>query len=85
MFLTLLPTDRRSSAADGKARQALARRVQGHPLSIRLLAGRFAESTGELTTFLSQIEEELKHAEQTTPSSLEDPRAPENTVRLYGV
>jgi tetratricopeptide (TPR) repeat protein len=73
MFLTLLPDDRRSSAANGQTRQALARRVQGHPLSIRLLAGRFAESSGDLLTFLGQIEEELKHAEQTTPSSLEDP------------
>jgi tetratricopeptide (TPR) repeat protein len=73
MFLTLLPADRRSSAAESTTRQALARRVHGHPLSIRLLAGRFAVSTSDLTAFLSQIEEELKQAEQTTPSSLEDP------------
>ncbi len=72
LFLALLPADRRPSATR-EARQALAHRVQGHPLSLRLLAGRFAESTDDLMTFLSQCEEELKHAEQTTPSSLEDP------------
>ena len=72
LFRALLPDDRRSLAT-GEAKLTLASRVQGHPLSLRLLAGRFAESTGDLVTFLNQIEEELKHAEQTTPSSLEDP------------
>src|SRR5260221_6678290 len=55
------------------ARLALTQRVQGHPLSIRLLAGRFAEETSDLATFLTHIEAELEIAEQATPASLEDP------------
>jgi hypothetical protein len=49
--------------------------VQGHPLSIRLLAGRFDElpPSTDLAGFLQTIEEELKFAEQATPASLEDP------------
>jgi tetratricopeptide (TPR) repeat protein len=52
----------------------LSQRVQGHPLSIRLLSGRFAdESATDLATFLEHIEGELEVAEQTTPVSIEDP------------
>jgi len=72
LFLALLPADR-EHLAPPPARQALSHRVQGHPLSIRLLAGRFSELTTDLTTFLKQIEAELEEAEQATPSSLEDP------------
>jgi len=72
LFLALLPTDRRHLAPPA-ARLALSQRVQGHPLSIRLLAGRFADETAtDLTTFLTHIEIELERAEQTTPTSLED-------------
>src|SRR3989440_1206538 len=72
LFLALLPTDREHLAplAD---RLALSQRVQGHPLSIRLLAGRFAETTTDLAAFLQQSETELEVAEQATPTSLEDP------------
>ena len=72
LFLTLLPADR-SQLAPRAARLALSQRVEGHPLSIQLLAGRFAETTTNLATFLTTIEAELKAAEQVTPTSLEDP------------
>jgi tetratricopeptide (TPR) repeat protein len=72
LFLALLPADR-EHLAPPPARLALSHRVQGHPLSIRLLAGSFAELTLDLPTFLKQIETELEEAEQATPSSLEDP------------
>ncbi len=73
LFLALLPSDR-EHLVPPPARIALSHRVQGHPLSIRLLAGRFAdESATNLATFLQQIETELKAAEQRTPFSLEDP------------
>src|SRR5205807_9277815 len=73
LFLALLPTDR-EHLAPPPARMALSQRVQGHPLSIRLLAGRFAdESATDLATFLQKIVAELESAEQQTPSSLEDP------------
>src|SRR5712691_2445356 len=72
LFLALLPTDREHIAPVAD-RLALSQRVQGHPLSIRLLAGRFAETTTLLTTFLKQSETELEVAEQATPTSLEDP------------
>jgi tetratricopeptide (TPR) repeat protein len=73
LFLALLPADR-EHLAPFVARQALNQRVQGHPLSIRLLAGRFAdESATDLRTFLEHIEGELEAAEQTTPTSIEDP------------
>jgi tetratricopeptide (TPR) repeat protein len=56
------------------ARLALSQRVVGHPLSIRLLAGRFSDdSATDLTTFLTNIEAELTVAEQKTPGSLQDP------------
>ncbi len=59
LFLALLPTDREHLAPPA-ARLALSHRVQGHPLSIRLLAGRFADETAtDLATFLKQIEAEL--------------------------
>src|SRR6266568_2761265 len=72
LFLALLPTDREHLAPPAD-RLALSRRVQGHPLSILLLAGRFAETTTDLATFLKQSETELEVAEQATPTSLEDP------------
>ncbi len=43
-------------------------------MSIRLLAGRFADEWAtDLGTFLEHIEGELEVAEQTTPTSIEDP------------
>ncbi len=73
LFLALLPADR-EHLAPLVARQALSQRVQGHPLSIRLLAGRFADETAtDLATFLEHIEGELEAAEQKTPTSIEDP------------
>lgn len=51
----------------------LIRRVGEHPLAIRLLASRFQDDTIDLTTFLKDLEDELRRAEQLTPSSLEDP------------
>jgi tetratricopeptide (TPR) repeat protein len=73
LFLVLLP-DNRKHLAPFVARQALNRRVQGHPFSIRLLAGRFAdEVVTDLITFLEHIEGELEVAEQATPTSIEDP------------
>ena len=65
LFLALLPQDR--------LHLALSHRVQGHPLSIQLLAGRFSETTLDLNTFLTNSETELAAAEQATPTSLEDP------------
>ncbi len=72
LFLAMLPTDR-EHLAPPTLRLALSQRVQGHPLSIRLLSGRFADETTDLATFLSNIEAELEAAEQATPTSLEDP------------
>src|SRR5207249_5856993 len=70
LFLALLPADR-NYLAPPAARLELSRRVQGHPLSIRLLAGHFAlRTTADLETFLKRIEVELQIAEQTTPTSL---------------
>ncbi len=73
LFLALLPADR-ARLAPPAARLALSQRVEGHPLSIRLLAGRFADgTTDDLPTFLEHIEAALGQAEQATPASLEDP------------
>ena len=73
LFHALLSADR-AHLAPLSARQMLSQRVQGHPLSIRLLAGHFAdESTTDLSSFLEHIEGELEQAEQTTPTSIEDP------------
>ena len=72
LFFALLPANRKHLAPRA-ARLALSQRVEGHPLSIHLLAGRFAETTTNLATFLTNIEGELEKAEQTTPTSLEDP------------
>ena len=74
-----MPPDRRIAAPQDDRLQ-LSRRVQGHPLSIRLLAGRFGEVSGELGHFLAELEEQLPQAEQQTPSSLEDP---ERQATLY--
>ncbi len=79
LFQSLLPTNRLSAALED-ARLSLSKRVKGHPLSIRLLAGRFAETTTDLSTFLQDIDAELSTAEQTTPTSLEDP---ERQATLY--
>jgi hypothetical protein len=85
-FRSLLPADRWHLAPEA-ARQALSRRVRGHPLAIRLLAGRFSKTTTNfadpataLKTFLDDIEAALQEAEQATPSSLEDP---ERQASLY--
>jgi len=72
LFLALLSQDRQHLAPRA-ARLALSHRVQGHPLSIQLLAGRFSETTLDLATFLTNCEAELAAAEQATPTSLEDP------------
>ena len=72
LFLALLAQDRQH-LAQRAARIALSHRVQGHPLSIQLLAGRFSETTIDLATFLTNIEAELAAAKQATPTSLEDP------------
>jgi tetratricopeptide (TPR) repeat protein len=73
LFIALLPADR-EHLAPLVARQALSQRVLGHPLSIKLLSGRFADETAtDLVTFLENIEAELEAAEQATPTSLEDP------------
>jgi pentatricopeptide repeat protein len=73
LFQAFLPSDR-SPLAPHEDRLALSQRVQGHPLSIRLLSGRFADETAlDLATFLSNINEELVAAERATPGSLDDP------------
>jgi tetratricopeptide (TPR) repeat protein len=79
LFWELLPPDRRTAAplAD---RMALNHRVQGHPVSLRLLAGRFGESVGPLAGFAATIEAALRTAEQRTPASLADP---ERQATLY--
>ena len=79
LLLALLPPDRRAAALPGMHRK-LSQRVKGHPLSIRLIAGRFAEATTDLETFLKEIDAELQAAEQATPTSLEDP---ERQATLY--
>ncbi|MSP14015.1 MAG: CHAT domain-containing protein, partial [Chloroflexi bacterium] len=70
LFRNLLPEQRRPDAPPAD-RLRLSGRVGGHPLSIRLLASRFADTTGSLASFLAHIEAELVAAEQDTPTSLE--------------
>jgi tetratricopeptide (TPR) repeat protein len=72
LFLAWLRADRRG-AAPAPDRSTLSERVKGHPLAIRLLAGLFDATTGELRDFLAAIEGHLREAEQRTPASLEDP------------
>ena len=72
LFLSLLPEGHRSLAPVAECVH-LSKRVQGHPLSIRLLAKRFAERKEDLAHFLASIENELSTAEQSAPASLEDP------------
>jgi tetratricopeptide (TPR) repeat protein len=73
LFQAFLQPDRRLFASR-QARQALSQRVQGHPLSIRLLAGQFADETAiDLATFLGNINQKLAEAERSTPGSLVDP------------
>ncbi|HEY1350021.1 MAG TPA: tetratricopeptide repeat protein, partial [Ktedonobacteraceae bacterium] len=73
LFAELLPQKRRRLASEA-ARRALSERVQGHPLSIRLLAAHFADKhAATLDAFLEDIEAELEAAEQSIPTSLEDP------------
>lgn len=72
IFAGLLPAERRSLAPEADRRR-LSARVGGHPLSIRLLAGRFNAETGDLAAFLDAIEAHLQRAEQSAPASLEDP------------
>jgi tetratricopeptide (TPR) repeat protein len=73
LFWELLPPARRTAALLDQ-RMALSRRVQGHPVSLRLLAGRFGEGVASLAAFLAGIEETLRTAEQRTPPSLADPQ-----------
>lgn len=86
LFLAHLSPDRQPAASRAD-RIVLSRRVQGHPLSIRLLAGRFDEHAPslDLATFLHSIETELHSAEQATPASLEDPARQKNALRLHGL
>ena len=79
LLLAMLPAERRAAALP-EMHKKLSQRVKGHPLSIRLLAGHFAESATDLETFLKEIDAELKVAEQTTPTSIEDP---ERQATLY--
>jgi tetratricopeptide (TPR) repeat protein len=72
LFAGLLPAGRRAAAREAERRR-LSRRVGGHPLSIRLLAGRFAEGADDLAAFLDDLEAHLQRAEQSAPASLEDP------------
>lgn len=80
LFLSLLPPRRRPDAYPDVHEQ-ISQKVQGHPLSIRLLAGRFAhEQSSYLSKFLTRVDAELRAAEQRTPSSLEEP---ERQATLY--
>ncbi len=79
LFLALLPSHLKHLAPH-TARLALSQRVQGHPLSIQLLASRFAETTVDLATFLTNIEAELESAEKVAPTYLE---ASERQKTLY--
>nr|MBA2680950.1 tetratricopeptide repeat protein [Ktedonobacteraceae bacterium] len=72
LFRDLLPSDHKPLATSSE-RVRLSHRVGGHPLSIRLLAGRFSEGSADLAMFMENIEAELAAAEQDTPTSLEDP------------
>ena len=74
LFLSSIATDRRRATTE-ETRVALSHYVQGHPLCIRLLAGRFSDdSATDLATFLKNIQDELVNARQATPSSPDDPR-----------
>lgn len=74
LFHASLSQQTKEFAASKKARQALSRKVQGHPLAIRLLAARFIEQSADgLEHFLEHLEADLDSAGQMTPSSLEDP------------
>ncbi len=72
LFAGLLKAERRARAPEAERRR-LSARVGGHPLSIRLLAGRFDEEVGDLAAFLDDVETHLQRAEQSAPASLEDP------------
>ena len=72
LLLALLPASRKAAALP-EMHKKLSQRVRGHPLSIRLLAARFAEAHTDLETFLKEVDAELMAAEQVTPTSLEDP------------
>ncbi len=74
LFLSSINNDRRRATTE-ETRLALSHYVHGHPLCIRLLAGRFSdESATDLATFLKNIQDELVNARQATPTSLDDPR-----------
>ncbi|GAC1551424.1 MAG: hypothetical protein NVS2B2_01020 [Ktedonobacteraceae bacterium] len=74
VFLSSIANDRRRDTTE-ETRQALSFYVRGHPLCIRLLAGRFSDdSAADLATFLKNIQDELVNAQQATPSSPDDPR-----------
>jgi len=74
LFLASIANDRRRDTTP-ETRIALSHYVKGHPLCIRLLAGRFSESSAaDLATFLQNIQDELVNAKQTTFTSFDDPR-----------
>ena len=70
-FQALMPPERKEAAPQTSCLR-LSKRVDGHPLSLRLLAGRFARLTGTLDAFLDGLETHLQKAEQSAPASLED-------------
>jgi tetratricopeptide (TPR) repeat protein len=74
LFYATLPEASKHRALSREAQRALSRRVQGHPLSICILAARFAEAqVPDLETFLAESEAELQIAEQRADSTgLED-------------
>ncbi len=73
LFLSSIANDRKRNTTPDD-RIALSQYVKGHPLCIRLLAGRFSDdSATDLATFLKNIQDELVNAQQATPSSSDDP------------
>ena len=65
---------------DAQATPAAGLSLQPQSRSRHQPAGRFAEATTDLETFLKEIDAELQAAEQATPTSLEDP---ERQATLY--
>ena len=72
LFLASIAPDRKD-AAPKEDRIALSQSVYGHPLCIRLLAGRFSEDkAGNLATFNKKLLPELRRSRQATPTSTDD-------------
>jgi len=87
LFLASIANDRKHAAAK-KDRIALSQYVQGHPLCIRLLAGRFSDDKGgDLATFRKNLPGELGRSKQATPTSYDDPNRHEtiNNCIAYSV